>query len=215
MWVGMHKKHQETEICFLVTRKWNFVSKTPKRNYVSTQNKIWFPSHTETEFHFHSKKNSVSGLHHFINPNTLLWYNDTHHCANNLTRCLLPVIVIQLLPFTLLFLVNALLVFLPTRITSCLGFVLRTLPMMQSLKFLKWLPCKGFVIKSATIFLVGHHPMLISFMFTRSVMKKYWMLMCLVRLLLKALPFHSNRIKLLLSCNSKFSTIPYPCDNRK
>jgi hypothetical protein len=69
----------------------------------STRNKISFP--------LHLKQNSVSGLPYSINPNTLLWYNDTHHCANHLTWRLLPVIVIQLLPFTLLFLVTALLVF--------------------------------------------------------------------------------------------------------
>lgn len=46
-------------------------------------------------------------------------------------------------------------------------------------------------------------------------MKKYRMLMCLVRLLLEALPFLSRRIELLLSCSMRFSTTPYPCDNRK
>ena len=70
-------------------------------------------------------------------------------------------------------------------------------------------------MKSATISLVGHQSMLISFIFTRSVIKKYRMLICLVRLPLEALPFRSNRIELLLSCNNKFSMIPYPCDNRK
>ena len=34
-------------------------------------------------------------------------------------------------------------------------------------------------------------------------------------LLLKALPFCSRRMELLLSCNSRFSIIPHPCDNRK
>jgi hypothetical protein len=52
-------------------------------------------------------------------------------------------------------------------------------------------------------------------MFTRSQTKKYRILMCLVRLLLEALPFRSRRIELLLSCNSRFSMIPYPCDSRK
>jgi hypothetical protein len=63
-------KHQETGICFLVTRKRNFVSETLKQNYVSARNEIWFPSHAETEFRFHLKQNSVSGLHHSINPNS-------------------------------------------------------------------------------------------------------------------------------------------------
>ena len=39
------KKHQEIEIRFLVTLKQNFVSKTPKRNSVSTQNEIPFPDY--------------------------------------------------------------------------------------------------------------------------------------------------------------------------
>ncbi len=80
------------------------VSETPKRNSVSTPLKTKFCFHSSQNkilFPLHSKQNSVSGLHYSINPNTLLWYNDTHHCANHLTRRLLPVIVIWLLPFTL------------------------------------------------------------------------------------------------------------------
>jgi hypothetical protein len=109
------------------------VSKTPKRNSISTPLKTKFCFHytlNKILFPLHLKQNSVSGLHYSINPNTLLWYNDIHHCANHLTWHLLLVIVTRLLPFTLLFLVTALLVFLPTLITSCLGFILHTLPMM-------------------------------------------------------------------------------------
>jgi hypothetical protein len=40
------KKHQETKIHFLITRKQNFISETPKRNSVSTP--------LETKFCFHS-----------------------------------------------------------------------------------------------------------------------------------------------------------------
>jgi hypothetical protein len=116
------KKHQEMKIRFLFFSVW-FLQRLVTFS-------VSGDFYTETEFHFHSKRISVSGLHYSINPNTPLWYNDTRHCANNLTWCLLPVIVIQFLPFTLLFLVTALLVFLPTLITSCFGFVLRTLPMM-------------------------------------------------------------------------------------
>ncbi len=151
------KNTRKQNIHFLVTRKQNSVSKTPKLSISKTQilsvsktpnlsisetpkqNSISTPLETKFCFHstqnkilfpLHLKQNFVSGLHYSINPNTLLWYNDTHHCANHLTWRLLLVIVIQLLPFTLLFLVTALLVFLPTLITSCLGFVLRSLPMM-------------------------------------------------------------------------------------
>ncbi len=140
--------HMETEFCFQDTktipflRHQNFpfprhqkltVSKTPKWNSISTSLKMKFCFHSTWNkilFPLHSKQNSVSGLHYSINPNTLLWYNDTHHCAKHLTWCLLLVIVIRLLPFTLLFLVTALLVFLPTLIISCLCFVLHTLLMM-------------------------------------------------------------------------------------
>jgi hypothetical protein len=52
-------------------------------------------------------------------------------------------------------------------------------------------------------------------MLTQSVMKKYRILICLVHLLLEAFPFCSRRIELLLSCNSRFSTIPYPCDSSR
>jgi hypothetical protein len=156
-WVRTHKKtpgnkipfptHTEMEFCFRDTKTIPFprhqnysVSETPKLFcfqdtktefcFHSTQNKICFHSTwNEIPFPLHSKQNSVSRVPYSINPNTLLWYNVTHHCANHLTWCLLPVIVIRLLPFTLLFLVTALLVFLPTLITLCLGFVLRTLPM--------------------------------------------------------------------------------------
>ncbi len=63
--------------------------------------------------------------------------------------------------------------------------------------------------------MVGHQWSLTSFIFTRSQMKKHRMLMCLVRMLLEALPFLSRRIELLLSCSMRFSTIPYPCDSKK
>jgi hypothetical protein len=53
--------------------------------------------------------------------------------------------------------------------------------------------------------------MLISFMFTWSVMKKYQMLICLLHLPLKAFQFCSSMIELsVLSCNNKFSMMPYP-----
>ncbi len=114
------KNTRKQNICFLVTRKQNSVSKTPKLfrfwdtklsisetpklsvsetpkwNSISTplKTKFCFPSTwNEILVPFHSKWNSVSGLHYSINPNTLLWYNDTHHCANHLTWRLLPVIV--------------------------------------------------------------------------------------------------------------------------
>ena len=70
-------------------------------------------------------------------------------------------------------------------------------------------------MKSATIFLVGHHSRATSFMLTRSVMKKLWILICLMCLPLDAFPFLYNSIELLLSCKIRFSTTPYPCSRRK
>jgi len=141
------------------------------------------------------------------------WYQ--YYCDITLAHVLLPVTVIWRLPFTLLFLTSFLLAFFwPKLTTSVLGLMHLTLPMMY-ISFLNKLPCRGWVMKSATISLVGHQLMLISFIFTRSVIKKYRMLICLVRVPLEALPFCSSRIELLLSCNNKFSMIPNPCDNRK
>ncbi len=79
------------------------ISETPKQNSVSTPLETKFCFHSSRNgilFPLHSKQNStqletelVSRLHYSINPNTLLWYNDTHHYANHLTQRLLPVIV--------------------------------------------------------------------------------------------------------------------------
>jgi hypothetical protein len=143
----------------------------------------------------------------------LQWYQ--YYCARTLAQLLLPVTAIRRLPFALLCLTSILLGFLqPRLITSALGLMHLALHMMLSLNSLNRLPCKGLVMKLATIFLVGHQSMLISFMFTRCVITQYRMLICL-RLPLEALPFCSSRIELLLSCNNLFSMIPYPCDNSK
>ena len=71
--------------------------------------------------------------------------------------------------------------------------------MMRFLNFLNKEPWVGFVMKSPVISAVGHHSTCNSFLLIRSVMKKYRMLMCLVRFVLEALPFFSKRIALLLS----------------
>ena len=68
---------------------------------------------------------------------------------------------------------------------------------------------KGLSYETATISLVGHHLISISFMLTLSVMKKYQILMCLVFLPLDALPFLSNRMELLLSCCKRFWVRPH------
>ncbi len=63
------KKHQEMEICFLETEIRFLV--TPKQNFISEtlRNRILFLRHSKTEFRFHLKRNSISGLHYSINPN--------------------------------------------------------------------------------------------------------------------------------------------------
>ena len=64
--------------------------------------------------------------------------------------------------------------------------------------------------------LLGRTPMEADFLHVHLISnEEYRMLICLVPLLLKALPFCSRRIEHLLSCNSRFSIIPHPCDNRK
>jgi hypothetical protein len=91
-----------------------------------------------------------------------------------------------------------------------LAFLIEDIPIIKSRNLLKWLHWRGSVMKSATISLVGHHSISISFMLTLSVMKKYQVLMCLVRLPLDALPFLSNRLELLLSFSKRFWVTPYP-----
>lgn len=67
-----------------------------------------------------------------INPDTLLWYNGTSTIVLEpwWGTCCWPVTVIRRLPFTLLFLMNYYLVFRQRLITSALGLMHLTLPMM-------------------------------------------------------------------------------------
>ncbi len=89
-----------------------------------------------------------------------LWRSNIIYCATTLIRPL---------PFTFFFL---LLIFFSMLTASILGLLLQTLPIMQSLRCLKWLPWIGFVIKPATICFVGHHLIVNSFIFTWSKVKK-------------------------------------------
>ncbi len=201
-------RHSKTEFRFRF-------QDTPKQNSVSVsetlQNRIPFPfpRHSETEFHF---RFWITLLYKPQHTPVVQWYSSL---CQQLDLALAVGHRDTTLVIHVTLLSNCLVGLLANTDHIVLGFCTAYSAHDVISKKIKWLPCKGFVIKSATIFLVGHHPMLISFMFTQSVMKKYWMLICLVRLLVKALPFCSNRIELLLSCSSKLSTIPYPCDNRK
>ena len=70
---------------------------------------------------------------------------------------------------------------------------------MIFLNCMNFLPCRGLVKKSATISSVAQYSVLSSHFLMRSVMKKYLMLRCLVRLELDALPLFSSRISDWLS----------------
>ncbi len=136
------------------------------------------------------------------NHNTLLWHT---YCAITLTLEELTGFLAVLFPLSNLDLL----------LLGFLVFLIEAIPMIRLHNLLKWLPCRGLVMKSATISFVGHHSISTSFISTLSVMKKYWMLMWCVRLLLDALLFFSNNMELLLSCNKDSGShhIPEPSGN--
>ena len=65
-------------------------------------------------------------------------------------------------------------------------------------------------MKSLIIYPVVHHTNYTSPCSTLSVINKYRIFICLVRLLLEAFPFLYRRIELLLSWNKTLSKTPYP-----
>ncbi len=136
-----------------------------------------------------------------------------HSCAWRLLLSSLTMIQPSLLvtgTVTVLFL--GILAFLTEDIPllGILAFLIEDIPIIKSRNLLKWLHWRGLVMKSATISLVGHHSISISFMLTLSVMKKYHLLICLVCLPLDALPFLSNRMELILSFSKRFWVTPFP-----
>ncbi len=146
-------------------------------------------------------------------PNTLMWHT---YCAITLILEELTGFLAVLFPLSNLTLTELLLLItVDLRVLGCLVFLIEAISMIRLHNLLKWLPWRVLVMKSATISLVGHHSISTSFMLTLSVMKKYRMLMCHVHLRLDALPFFSNSMELLLSCNKRFWVTPYPWATRK
>ena len=80
---------------------------------------------------------------------------------------------------------------------SCSGIT----PMIWSLNLRKRAPWIGLVMNSPIISQVGHHTNDTLTCATLSVINKYQIFMCLVRLLFEDFPFFSRRIELLLSWN--------------
>ena len=80
--------------------------------------------------------------------------------------------------------------------------------------FLNKSPWRGFVKISAVIFPVGKYSILMSFFSTRSLMKKYLTLMCLVRAQVD-LPLSTSAMVLLLSWKIVAGGTEYPCSVRK
>jgi hypothetical protein len=77
---------------------------------------------------------------------------------------------------------------------SCAG----TTPMIWSLNLRNKAPCRGLVMKSLIMSLVRHQTNDTSPLSMRSVIKKYRILTCFVRLLLEAFPFFSKKIALVV-----------------
>ena len=112
------------------------------------------------------------------NPTTLLW---RIYCDNNATLVgLAGLTVVCLLSSALTLMRPSLLVTVTVLSFWILVSLIEDIPIIKSRNLLKCLPCRGLVMKSATISLVGHHSILTSFMLTLSVMKKYQTLMCRV-----------------------------------
>ena len=137
---------------------------------------------------------------HLSSPNTLLWCHPLPGRTKPLS-CFFPFLDFILLESNLPLLGLA----FPGP-GSCAGIT----PIIWSQNFLNRAPWSGLVIKSPIMSPVGHQTTFTLPPLTRLVIKKYRMLMCFVCLLLKAFPFFSIRIVLLLSWYKTLSRTWYP-----